>query len=171
MCEPTAASLVLGGAQAMASIRGQRIQAEQQAEQQRLATVRENERARLEASSMRARQAQERAAMAQRLQENQKEARRAAARSVVAAGEMGVSGLSVNQALRDIYRQEANFKVVETTQQEFRDIDTSLRIENAANAHRGNLLRINKPIEEVDKVGAIVGGIQTGLSAYNILSE
>lgn len=84
------------------------------AEAQNEANAQANERARqymIEEYDQTSRMAsQERAAATQRINQNQIEARKAAASAQVAATAGGVSGLSVNSLLADIYGQEASIR-------------------------------------------------------------
>ena len=108
MCTPLAA-VAIGAAQTATSIIGQRQQAEMQQQAQATASVQERQRYLAEVSAMRTQQQQEMVARAQRIQEASKRAMEARARATVAAGESGVSGLSVQALLGDFSRQEAQY--------------------------------------------------------------
>lgn len=90
------------------------VGAQQQAEQHN-AMVRQNQEAaqenlRREYTAMQTRQIQEEEAAAVQKQDVAKEARAARATAMVSAGESGVSGLSVDALLADIYGKEATAK-------------------------------------------------------------
>jgi hypothetical protein len=72
---------------------------------------------------------QQRDAAAQNLQKNQVLALQARARTRVAAGEAGVSGVAVDQLLGDFYRQEALFRDATSQNLEFGDIQRGFNME------------------------------------------
>ena len=111
MCDPSALiGLALGVAQTVTGYAG-----EQQAAAQHNAMVRQNQEAaqanlRQEYTAVQTRQLQEEDAAAVEKQSVSREARGARATAMVAAGESGVSGLSVDALLADIYGKEAEYK-------------------------------------------------------------
>lgn len=127
MCEPATISLALGGlaiatsaATGIVSYIGQSQQAEAQASYQaQLAQARNQEiveNAQLaqesylqQAHQLNLRQQQEDERASQDIQQTRLEAAQARAMTRVAAGESGVAGLSVDNLLRDFYRQEDVF--------------------------------------------------------------
>ena len=118
---------------------------------------------------MRLQQRQEQVAAAQRLQESTKRAREARATARVSAGEAGVSGLSVDALINDMTRQEADFRFATTQQQQMANTNRELQLRDAGLGFTNNMLRINRPIEQPNYLGAALGGTQTGLSTYNAL--
>jgi len=127
MCEPATISLALGGlaiatsaATGIVSYVGQSQQASAQASYQaQLAQARNQEilqNAQLaqesylqQAQQLNLRQQQEDEKTSQSIQQTRLEAAQARATTRVAAGESGVAGLSVDNLLRDFYRQEDVF--------------------------------------------------------------
>jgi len=49
------------------------------------------------------------------------------------------------------------------------DVGRSMQLENAGLGFTNNMLRINKPIEKPDYLGAALSGAQTGMSTYSTL--
>lgn len=167
----TTASVGIGAATAGLSIHGQRQAAKTQAKVQRNATIAEQQRHLQEVSAMRLRQRQEQVAAAQQIQQSATKAREARATARVSAGEAGVAGLSVDALINDMTRKEAEHRFSITQQQQFNDVNRDLGLQDAAMRSRMNLLSINKPIEQPNYAGAILGGISTGLSSYSALSD
>ena len=111
------------------------------------------------------RRQQEEAGASQSLIENQIDALQATETAQVAAGESGVSGISVNALLRDMYGKEARFN--DSVAQNFEN--TSFEIDNQKdNVHRGVVSSINslpKP-QAVDYGGLAMGAARGGFAAY-----
>ena len=170
MCSPLAAvSALVGGAQTVSSIVGQRQQAEMQQQAQATASSQERQRYLAEVSAMRTQQQQEMDARAQRIQEANRKAMEARATARVSAGESGVSGLSVDALLGDLTRKEAEYTFSEQQQAEMTDVNRQLQLKEAGIGFNRNMLRINRPIEQPDYLGSALGGIQSGLSTYSSL--
>ena len=170
MCSPLAAvSALVGGAQTISSVVGQRQQAEMQQQAQANASVQERQRYLAEVSAMRTQQQQEMIARAQRIQEASKRGMEARSRARVAAGESGVSGLSVDALMGDLTRQEAQYAFSEQQQAEMTDVNRQIQLQESGIGFNRNMLRINKPIEQPDYLGSALGGIQSGLSTYSSL--
>jgi len=170
MCTPLAAvSALVGGAQTVSSIVGQRQQAEMQQQAQATASAQERQRYLAEVSAMRTQQQQEMVARAQRIQEANRKAMEARATARVSAGESGVSGLSVDALLGDLTRKEAEYTFSEQQQAEMTDVNRQIQLKEAGIGFNRNMLRINRPIEQPDYLGSALGGIQSGLSTYSSL--
>ena len=169
MCTPVAVSALVGGAQTVSSIVGQRQQAEMQQQAQATASAQERQRYLAEVSAMRTQQQQEMVARAQRIQEANRKAMEARATARVSAGESGVSGLSVDALLGDLTRKEAEYTFSEQQQAEMTDVNRQLQLKEAGIGFNRNMLRINRPIEQPDYLGSALGGIQSGLSTYSSL--
>ena len=165
------ASLLIGGAQAGMTIAGQRQQAKTQAKVQANASAAERQRYLQEVSSMRVQQGQEEVAAAQKIQESIRKTREAKATAFVAAGERGVAGLSVDSILRDMDRQLGRDQFNTAQQLQMNDVGRSMQLENAGLGFTNNMLRINKPIEKPDYLGAAISGAQTGLSTYSVTKD
>lgn len=169
MCDPVTIGVGLGIAQTGAQIQGQRRAAKVQSRSQAKASAAERQRYLNEVSSMRTQQRQEQVAAAQRIQESTKKAREARATARVSAGEAGVSGLSVNALINDLTRQEAEYRFANTQQQQMVDTNRELQLRDAGLGFTNNMLRINRPIEKPDYLGAALSGAQTGMSTYSTL--
>jgi len=169
MCDPVTAAVVMGVASTGLQIRGQQIQAKTQRKVQENASKVERQRYLNEVSSLRTQQSQEQVAMAQKLQANKTKAREARATARVSAGEAGVAGLSVNALMNDLTRKEAMYNNSVNTQGQMLDVRRELSLRDAGLGFTNNMLRINRPIEEVNYAGALVSGAQTGLSTYGAL--
>jgi len=167
----TLISAGLGAASAGSSIYGQRQQAKTQAKVQANASAAERERYLREVSSMRVQQGQEEVAAAQRVNESARKAREARATARVSAGEAGVAGLSVDALINDLTREEANYNFATQQQLQMSDVNRTLQLGDAGLGFTNNMLRINKPIEQPDYLGAAISGAQTGLSTYDVTKD
>ena len=168
MCEiVTLTALAMGAAQAGAQIHGQRQQGKAQAKVQSNASAAEKQRYLAEVSSMRVQQGQEQVAAAQRIQASSKKAREARATARVSAGEAGVAGLSVDALINDLTRKEAVNRFANNQQLATNDVNRQMQLNDAGLGFTNNLLRINKPIEQPDYLGAALSGAQTGMSTYS----
>ena len=168
MCDPvTLTALALGAAQAGAQVHGQRQQAKTQAKVQKNASIAERQRYLAEVSSMRVQQGQEQVAAAQRIQEATRKAREARSTARVSAGEAGVAGLSVDALINDLTREQAEHRFATTQQLEMNDVNRQMQLKDAGLGFTNNMLRINKPIEQPNYLGAALSGAQTGMSTYS----
>lgn len=170
MCPPVIA-VGLGLAQAGMQIQGQRQQAKTQARVQANASKAERQRYLQEVSSMRLQQGQEQVAAAQRLQASSKKAREARSTARVSAGESGVAGLSVDALINDLTRTEADYNFATQQQLQMSDVNRTLQLEQAGLGFTNNMLRINKPIEKPNYLGAALSGASTGMSTYTALNK
>ena len=159
----------MSAASAGAQVHGQRQQAKTQAKVQANASAAERERYLREVSSMRVQQGQEEVAAAQRVNESARKAREARATARVSAGEAGVAGLSVDALINDLTREEANYNFATQQQLQMNDVGRSMQLDNAGLSFTNNMLRINRPIEKPDYLGAAISGAQTGMSTYSTL--
>ena len=171
MCNPIAIGLALGGAQTVSQISGQRQMAKAQAQAQANASKAERQRYLQEVSSMRVQQGQEQVAAAQRINESAKKAREARATARVSAGESGVAGLSVDALINDLTREEAEYSFATQQQTQMNDVGRQMQLQNAGLGFTNNMLRINRPIEQPDYLGAALSGAQTGMSTYSTLKS
>ena len=150
-------------------VAGQRQMAKTQARVQANASAAERQRYLQEVSSMRVQQGQEQVAAAQRINESAKKAREARATARVSAGEAGVAGLSVDALINDLTREEAEYSFATQQQLQMNDVGRSMQLQNAGLGFTNNMLRINRPIEQPDYLGAALSGAQTGMSTYSAL--
>jgi len=185
MCDPVTLGTALGASSASAAavgtaaymgiassalqIRGQQIQAKTQRRVQENASKVERQRYLNEVSSLRTQQSQEQLALAQKLQSNKRAAMEAQSTARVSALEAGVAGISVDALKQDLSRKEALYNQSVSTQSKMLDVRRELALRDSGLGFTNNMLRINRPIEEVDYAGALVGGAKTGLSTYGTL--
>lgn len=158
-------------ASAGAQIQGQKQQAKTQAKVQANASAAERQRYLQEVSSMRVQQGQEQVAAAQKINASARKSREARATARVSAGEAGVAGLSVDALINDLTKQEAEFNFATQQQLQMNDVGRSMQLENAGLGFTNNMLRINKPIENPNYLGAALSGAQTGLSTYSVTKD
>ena len=169
MCEPTTIAIAMGAAQAGMTVIGQQQAAKTQAEAQRRASAAERQRYLHEVSSMRIQQGQEQVAAAQKMSESARKATEARATARVSAGEAGVAGLSVDALINDLTRQEAEYSFNVQKQTQMSDVNRQLQLRDAGLGFTNNMLRINKPIEQPNYLGAALSGAQTGMSTYSAI--
>src|SRR5210317_791383 len=180
MCDPVSlgwAGLAMGAASAGAQAVGQQQQAKaqyqaqlQQNEMQRRmqaqAAAAERQRALQEQTSLRMRQAQEQEAVGRELEQVSRKSQAALARARVSAGEAGVAGASVQALMDDYMRQEAGYRAATLRQQELGGISTAMGLEQAGFATQQRQIGLSQPIDKPSFLGAVLGGIQSGLSGY-----
>ena len=167
MCLPLAAvGAIAGVASAGLSYMGQRQQARQQARYQAQAAAAERQRFLQEQTSLRMRQAQEQEAVGRELEQVSRKSQAALARARVSAGEAGVAGASVQALMDDYMRQEAGYRSALARQQELGAIGTGLGLEQAGFATQPRMIGLSQPIDRPSPLGAVLGGIQSGLSGY-----
>ncbi len=124
-----------------------------------------------EMTAVRAGERQEAIVAAQKRQQITTKAREARATARVSAGEAGVSGLSVDALINSFTQNEAKALFSITQQAQMNKESRALGIENSIHTSRSNLLRINKPIEKPNYLGAALGGAQTGMSMHTFGKE
>ena len=152
-----------------AQLDGQNQHAKAQAKVQANASAAERQRYLQEVSSMRIQQGQEQVAAAQRIQESTRKAREARSTARVSAGEAGVAGLSVDALINDLTREEASYNFATQQQTQMNDVNRTMQLDQAGLGFTNNMLRINRPIEKPNYLGAALSGAQTGLSTYSTL--
>lgn len=151
MCDPGtlfAASLAVSGASSAASLAGQSAQAKAQGQYQAELTKANNASATLQLSNLRIQQAQTRESAARESQKAKLANQRARATAVVAAGEAGVAGNSVDALLHEYSAQLGTYKEAATRQTQVQDAafeDQALAIVAGA---RSQNLNINAPIAQ-----------------------
>jgi hypothetical protein len=165
MCLPLAAiGAATGVLSSGLSYAGQRQQAKQQAAFQRQAQEAERQRFMQEQTSMRMRQAQEQEAVGRELEQVSRKSQAALARARVSAGEAGVAGASVQALMDDYMRQEGAYRASILRQQELGALGTGLGLEQAGFATQQRMIGLSQPIDRPSPLGAVLGGIQSGLS-------
>jgi hypothetical protein len=166
MCDPLTISVAVGAVTALSSAKGQKDAADAQAKQQKLASQLERQRYLQEVTSLRQQQAQEQVALSQRMQDVERQAMEAKAQTVVAAGEGGVAGLSVEALVANVARKQATYAFSERKQAEMMNVNRSIELETAGAGYQRNLFTINKPIPQPNYIGAALQGVQTGMGLY-----
>ena len=157
MCLPLAAiGAATGVLSSGLSYAGQRQQAKQQAAFQRQAQEAERQRFLQEQTSMRMRQAQEQEAVGRELEQLSLRTRQAISRT---------KENPYAQALADDYiRQEGAIRASILRQQEMGALATGLGLEQAGFATQQRMIGLSQPIDRPSPLGAVLGGIQSGLS-------
>ena len=169
MCHPAVIPLVsagIGAASTGLQYAGARQQAKQQARYQAQAQAAERQRFLQEQTSLRMRQAQEQEAVGRELEQVSRKSQAALARARVAAGEAGVAGASVQALMDDYMRQEGAYRASILRQQEMGALATGLGLEQAGFATQQRMIGLSQPIDRPSGLGAVLGGIQSGLSGY-----
>src|SRR5210317_993502 len=156
----------LGVASSAMQFAGQRQQAKAQQQYQAQAQAAERQRFQQEQTSMRMRQAQEQEAVGRELEQVSRKSQAALARARVSAGESGVAGASVQALMDDYMRQEAGYRSALLRQQELGALGTGLGLEQAGFATQQRQIGLSQPIDRPSGLGAVLGGIQSGLSGY-----
>ena len=164
MCSPQAFMVSLASIQGAVQFAGQQRQAKQQEAYQRQAQAAERQRFQQEQTSMRMRQAQEQEAVGRELEQVSRKSQAALARARVSAGEAGVAGASVQALMDDYMRQEAGYRAALLRQQEMGALATGLGLEQAGFATQQRQIGLSQPIDRPSGLGAVLGGIQSGLS-------
>jgi len=170
MCPPIIA-VGLGIASMGAQVMGQKQAAKAQAETQKNASAAERQRYLQETASMRVQQGQEQVAAAQRITASARKAREARATARVSTGEAGVAGLSVDALINDLTKQEAEYNFASQQQLQMNDVGRTMQLQNAGLGFTNNMLRINKPIEQPNYLGAALSGASAGMSTYSALKD
>lgn len=171
MCEPVTMT-AMAVASAAASYKQQKDAASMQREMQGRATEQERERAGKENTAIRARQSQQRDALAMEIEEGSRRANQARATATVASAESGITGRAADLVGQDVNVQHARHNQALIKQRAENDFSGELQTEEARMRNRSNLQRVNQPIKEADAFGAImqgvsgVAGVQTQTANY-----
>ena len=160
-------SAAIALASAATSVVGQKQQADAQEKQQKMAAQQERQRYLEEVTSLRQQQTQEQVAKSQRMQEAELKGKEAKAQAVVAAGEAGVAGLSVEALVANISRKQATYAFSEQKQAEMMSASRTMEIQSSGAGYQRNLFTINRPIPQPNYLNAALEGAQTGMSVYS----
>ena len=169
MCAPI--GLIAGIASAGASFIGQRQAASAQERAQARATELEQARYLDQVNAARVQQAQEQVARAQRIGAASRGNQLAMARARVAAGEAGVTGLSVQALIDSMTANFARNRFSETRRAEMQDVNRNLALNDARMRSRMNLLGINQPIQQENPLQALLTGVQVGTSMQSVAQD
>ena len=167
MCLPLAAiGAIAGAGSSLLGYAGQRQQAKQQAAYQAQSIAAAQRKAGFQRTSEILEAQQKRLALAQETGKITKAARERLASATVAAGEAGVSGLSVQALMDDYIRQQAGQQVALTTQEKLYGLQTSMGLQQLGLASQQEILGLSQPI---NRPSLLVSGLQAvsgGLSGY-----
>ena len=169
MCVPI--GVVAGIASAGASFIGQRQAASAQERAQARATELEQARYLDQVNAARVQQAQEKVARAQRIGAASRGNQLAMARARVAAGEAGVTGLSVQALIDSMTANFARNRFSETRRAEMQDVNRNLALNDLAMRSKQNLLGINQPIQQENPLQALLTGVQVGTSMQSVAQD
>ena len=140
------AMLAIQAASAGANYLGQRQAASAQARYQQQLMAAEQERQRQAETNLRMRQQDEQEARARELAKVSQEARAMASRNIVAAGEAGISGASVDALLAEGTRRELDFYESMTRQGQLQNTAYEREIEAGRTGSAMRILDINRPV-------------------------
>lgn len=159
MCDPftlAAASLAITTAGTVAGVGAQVARASAQSKAQARQVDEINSATIANYDQLQARSVQEVEAASVQAQQNQIEAAKAKATALTAAGESGVSGLSVDALLRDLYGQEARFNsgVAVNLENTAESIETS-----AENVRREGKSQVNS-LPAIDRPNYLGAGLR-----------
>lgn len=170
MCSPTLAIAgISAGISAVSTgmqYAGARQQAKQQAELQRQSIAFAQRKAAMQVTAAQLERQQQVEAVAQEKGKVAARGEAARSRAVVAAGEAGVSGLSVQALMDDYIRQQAGQVAALTTQDKLYAMRHGLNLQQLAMASEQEIRGLSKPIEKPSALRAGLSIMQSGLSAY-----
>lgn len=160
-----AIGLGLAIAGTVASSVAQAQQASAQKKTQNLNTVAEQNRAKVEMSQIRTRQAVEAESSALESAKVQKEARKQRSTASTMAGEAGITGPSVDVLLNEYAAQEAAIYSQTRRQAELDNIFTTNQLAAVQAGSSTNLARINEPISRPNYIASALQIGSAGLTA------
>ena len=167
MCLPLAAiGAIAGAGSSLLGYAGQRQQAKQQAAYQAQSIAAAQRKAGFQRTSQILEAQQKQLALAQEKGKVTKAARERLASATVAAGEAGVSGLSVQALMDDYIRQQAGKQVALTTQEKLYGLQYGMGLRQLGLASQQEILGLSQPIEKPSLLSAGLGAISGGLSGY-----
>ena len=144
-------------ASAALSIRGQQIQRKTQQQVQERATKAANQRHLVAMSAERARENQEMIAVNQQVQEQTRRVMEAKATARTSAGESSVKGTNVDALLATFTQRYADFRYATHEQARMSAHNRELALQSAGHQYQQTWIDINRPLPQVDYVGAAVG--------------
>lgn len=166
MCNPAAAMAAVQVAQQGFQYAGQRKQAKQQAAFQAQSIAAAQRKAGFQRTSQILEAQQKQLALAQETEKITKAAREQLARATVAAGEAGVSGISVQALMDDYIRQQAGQQVALTTQEKLYGLQYGMGLRQLGLASEQEILGLSRPIDKPSPISALLGAVSGGLSGY-----
>ena len=170
MCSPTLAiaglSAAAGVGQSVAGYIGASRQAKQQAAYQAQSIAMAQRKAAMQKTVAKMERQQQVEAVAQEKGKVAKRGKEARATATVAAGEAGVSGLSVQALMDDYIRQQGGQVAALTSQDKLYALRHGLNLEQIALASQQEIMGLDRPIDKPSKLGLGLGILSSGLSAY-----
>ena len=160
------AMMAMSAAQGAASIGAQRQQAEMQGAAQDAASVRELQRQQMAMRSERMQQGDEETTIAQEQLKANREAEAAISTTVVAGEAANVSGVSAGLNVQDFARKNAEYQAALALQTRMNDSARRLSLANSGQQYVSNMGQINKPIEQPDYLGTLLGTAQNMAGAW-----
>jgi hypothetical protein len=164
MCDPVTMTVMAVG-QAGASYMAKKSAADQQEAAQMVATEQERDRAGKENTAIRARQSQQRDALAAEMEEGSRRANKAISTAVVSSAESGITGRAASLVEQDVNVQHARYNQSLVNQRMENDYASQLQTEEARMRNKSNLQQINKPIEEPSVLGLVTDVVGGAISA------
>jgi hypothetical protein len=160
------ASTLLGAGSSIAGYAGQRRQAKQQAAYQAQSIAAAQRKAGFQRTSEILEAQQKRLALAQETGKITKAAQEKLASATVAAGEAGVSGLSVQALMDDYVRQQAGLQAAVTTQEKLYGLQSGMSLQQIGLASQQEILGLSQPISKPSLLTTGLQAISGGLSGY-----
>lgn len=164
-------SVLMGGAQSILSIQGQRQQAKAQGRAQALQSRAEQTRLLQQQSAERINQRFQQEQVSNQMQKASIKAAEARATARTSSGEAGVAGNSVDALDNDLLRKMGVFNYGITRQLEQSNVATDLRMQDNVLGSSQRQLAINQPIKQPNYLEGILSGASTGLNAYGTLRK
>jgi hypothetical protein len=166
MCLPVAAQIALTIASGVAQLSAQAQAAKAQAKAQQQASANEVKRWQHGVSSERLREAQQGTAMAHESLKGHREAEEGMATTRVAAAEGGVEGNAVGLAVAEFSQKNAAYQTALMLQERMNNSSSIMALEGGGLQFQQNMMRINKPIQQPDVLGALLSTAQTASSQW-----
>lgn len=162
-----ATSAALGVVSSGMQFMGQRQQAKQQAEFQRQSIAAAQKKAQMQASAAVLERQQQEKSVAQEKGRAAKAGEAIVSRAGVAAGEAGVSGLSVQALMDDYIRQQAGQVAALTSQDKLYALRHGLNLQQLGMASEQEILGLSKPINKPSALGLALNVGSSALSGYS----
>jgi len=167
MCTVVAAMAGVQAASAIASYSGQRQAASAQTRYQQQLMAAERERQQQAETNLRMRQQDEQEARARELAKVSQEARAMASRNIVAAGEAGISGASVDALLAEGTRRELDFYESMARQGQLQNTAYEREIEAGRTGSAMRILDINRPVSRPSFANLAIDLAGAGMQTYD----
>ena len=167
MCDPISiAAITTSVGSSIAGYAGQRQQAKAQAAYQAQSIAAAQRKAGFQRTSEILEAQQKRLALAQETGKITKAAQEKLASATVAAGEAGVSGLSVQALMDDYVRQQAGLQAAVTTQEKLYGLQSGMSLQQIGLASQQEILGLSQPISKPSLLTTGLQAISGGLSGY-----